>query len=183
MVFLPNSPILCNYEVSAGEVLTFFCIQNQIPMEEGPIFKIKEKAEKIAAHNDMFLVDVEIKQEDMNVIWVLVDAEQGGVNVDTCSKMSRELAFYIDEHDLIQGSYRLNVSSPGLSRPLSDKRQYKKNIGRTAKVKYKSDNDYNQAEGILSDVTENHLSLNTGSDNPTQIAFSDIVETKIIPKI
>jgi len=152
-------------------------------MVSDPLNKIKETAEKLAAQHDMFLVDVEIKQENMNVIWILVDSEKGGVNVDTCSKMSRELAFIIDEDELMQGSYRLNVSSPGLSRPLSDQRQYKKNIGRKAKVKYKTDNEYNQTEGILSDVDENNLFIDAGNDKSTQIAFSDIVETIIIPKI
>lgn len=152
-------------------------------MDSDPLKNIKKTAKQLAAQHDMFLVDVEIKQEDMNVIWVLVDSEKGGVNVDTCSKMSRELAYIIDEGELMQGSFRLNVSSPGLSRPLSDQRQYKKNVGRTAKVKYKTNNEYNQAEGILSDVNEYYLFIDTGNDKSTQIAFSDIVETKIIPKI
>jgi len=81
----------------------------------------------------MFIVDVEIKHQDMNVVWVSVDSEKGDVNLDKCSQISRELSFLIESENIFNKPYRLNVSSPGLSRPLTDNRQYAKNTGRTVK--------------------------------------------------
>ncbi len=131
----------------------------------------------------MFLVDIELKQQDMNVVWVYVDSEEGGVNLDVCSKISRELSFQVENEDIFPRSYRLNVSSPGLSRPLSDKRQYGKNIGRTVKVKYKQEGEYEKIEGILKEVTDNSVTIEDENGQTATIDFEHLVETKIVPKI
>ncbi|PWN06573.1 ribosome maturation factor RimP [Rhodohalobacter mucosus] len=146
--------------------------------------QLKEIAKPVVEQEDMFLVDVEVKPASTKEIWILVDSESGGVNVDTCSRISRELAFLLEEENLINSAYRLNVSSPGLARPLSDSRQYLKNSGRRVKVKYKSGDDYLTVEGELTHVV-NGTSFDVIADDGShiKIGFSDVVETKVIPKI
>lgn len=169
--------------MSAGEVLTFFCIQNPEQMTTETDKRIKELAEPVAEQRDMYVVDVEIKQDKGSVVWVLVDSEEGNVNVDHCSEISRELTLLLDEHDLFTGAYRLNVSTPGLGRPLSDWRQYKKNAGRTARIKYKTEEGYTEAEGKIDRVLPDSVTITTDNGTTTDIEFSTIAETKIIPKI
>ena len=131
----------------------------------------------------MFLVDIELKHQKMPEIWVLVDSEEDGVDLGKCSEISRELGVLMEESDLISGSFRLNVSSPGLSRPLSDIRQYKKNIGRLAKVKYKQDEEYLTAEGVI-DLAGDELFTVLHSDGKrSDIQYQSVIEAKIIPKI
>lgn len=144
---------------------------------------IKELADPVIKQEDMFLVDVEVKHKKVPEVWVLVDSEKGGVNVDICSSISRTVANLLEDENVLGGAYRLNVSSPGLSRPLSDKRQYPKNIGRTAKIKYKIDNNYLTAEGVIDTVENETIRVVDGDNGPIEIEFSQIVETKIIPKI
>lgn len=145
--------------------------------------RIEELALPLVEQEDMFLVDIEIKQQDMNVVWVYVDSAKGGVNLNVCSKISRELSFQVESEDIFPKSYRLNVSSPGLSRPLSDKRQYGKNKGRAVKVKYKQDGEYEKIEGILKDVTDDFVTIEDESGQAVTVEFDDLVETKIVPKI
>lgn len=152
-------------------------------MNSDPITRIKELAEPLVRQYDMFIIDVEIKQHEMNVIWVYADSEKGGVNLDECSKISRELSFLIESEELFERSYRLNVSSPGLSRPLTDKRQYAKNKGRTAKLKYKQAGNYEKVEGVLKDVSDDHVKIQPDTGKETTIRFEDLVETKIVPTI
>lgn len=152
-------------------------------MISDPLKRIKELAETLVSQTDMFLVDVELKQQEMNVVWVYVDSEKGGVNLDECSRISRELSFMVESEELFVKSYRLNVSSPGLSRPLSDRRQFAKNQGRTAKVKYKQNDSYEKIEGILKDVSEDHVKIQHDKGKETSIRFEDLVETKIVPTI
>lgn len=152
-------------------------------MISDPLKRIKELAETLVSQTDMFLVDVELKQQEMNVVWVYVDSETGGVNLDECSRISRELSLMVESEELFVKSYRLNVSSPGLSRPLSDRRQFAKNRGRTAKVKYKQDDSYEKIEGILKDVSEDYVKIQHDKDKETSIRFEDLVETKIVPTI
>jgi ribosome maturation factor RimP len=153
-------------------------------MPDELINSVKKISESIIAQEDMFLVDVEVKHAKLMEIWILVDSETSGVDIDSCSRISREVGHKIDEEGVIGSAYRLNVASPGLSRPLSDVRQYPKNTGRTARVKYKAGNDeYKTIEGILEKAGKDSFTISTADDKHQQIAYSDVVETKIIPKI
>ena len=152
-------------------------------MQKETIKQIKEIAEPIVAQQDMFLVDVEVKHQKTPEIWILVDSELGDINLDSCSKISRRVGEKMEEEDIFSGSYRLNVSSPGLSRPLSDKRQYPKNRGREIKVKYRKEDDYHTVTGVLKDVDPEKLVLVREKEDEMEILFDDLVESKIIPKI
>jgi ribosome maturation factor RimP len=152
-------------------------------MINDPLKRIEELALPLVEKENMFLVDIELKQQDMNVVWVYVDSEEGGVNLDVCSKISRELSFQVENEDIFHKAYRLNVSSPGLSRPLSDKRQYGKNIGRTLKVKYKQDGEYEKIEGVLKEVTDEFVTIEDENGQTVTINFENLVETKVVPKI
>ncbi len=152
-------------------------------MQSTLVDTVKKLAEPIAGQEGMFLVDVEVKGAGVPEIWVLVDTEEGGVNVDKCSQISRKLGLLLEEEEVFAKAYRLNVSSPGLSRPLSDRRQYGKNQGRTARVKYKKDGEYLTEEGTLLSANGEQIEVKIDDSRTISISFDDIVETKIIPKI
>ncbi|HET6528003.1 MAG TPA: ribosome maturation factor [Balneolaceae bacterium] len=150
-------------------------------MQNKVIDKVTELTESVLSATDFFLVDVEIKGSKAPEIWVSVDAEDRGVNMDECAEISNELSFLMEAHELFSGNYRINVSSPGLGRPLKDRRQYPKNVGHKAKIKYKKDGEYLKITGTLQKVTENDISIELDDKSIITIAFDDLVETKIIP--
>lgn len=148
------------------------------------IQNIKELAAPLAEEREMFVVDVEIKTGGgQTEVWVYVDAEEQGVNLDGCAEISNELGLLVEAHEIFDKKYRLNVSSPGLSRPLTDRRQYPKNLGRVASVKFKDDGEYIKLEGVITGMDDDQLILTDEEEQDTQIAFDAIVETKIIPVI
>lgn len=146
---------------------------------------IKDLAVPLAEEHNLFLVDIEIKTGGgQTEVWVLLDSEEGGVNLDHCAEISKELGFLVEAHELFNKKYRLNVSSPGLSRPLSDKRQYPKNVGRVATIKFRNnEGDYNKIEGVITGITEDTVAITDEEEAETQIPYEAIVETKIIPVI
>ncbi|MFA7059334.1 MAG: ribosome maturation factor RimP [Pedobacter sp.] len=81
------------------------------------------------------LVDIEFKRSGKELILCLFIDKDGGVNVDDCADVSRELSLIIDIEDFIPGNYSLEVSSPGLDRPLKNILDYKRFAGRLVKVK------------------------------------------------
>jgi len=143
--------------------------------------KISELAESVLGTTDFFLVDVEIKGGDIPEIWVSVDGRDRGVNMDECAEISNELSFLMDAYELFSGRYRINVSSPGLDRPLMDRRQYPKNRGRRVKVKYRQDGKSLKVEGTLQDVSEEDIVVELNEQTTVRLSFDDLVETKIIP--
>lgn len=159
--------------------------QNLLKMNIDILENIKELAAPLAEEQGLFVVDVELKTgSGQTEVWVLLDNENGGVNIDLCTNISKELGFLIEAHELFDSKYRLNVSSPGLSRPLSDKRQYKKNEGRVATIKFKKeDGEYKKIEGVITGVKEDIVAITDEEEVETEIPFEAIVKTKIIPVI
>ncbi len=81
------------------------------------------------------LVDVEYVKEGTS--WYLrcyIDKE-GGIFVDDCELVHRELGDLLDEQDFIDGSYILEVSSPGLERPLKKEKDFARSIGKEVEVR------------------------------------------------
>ena len=144
--------------------------------------KIIDLATPLAEEKGLYVLDAEIKAAGAEV-WVYLEADDRGVNLNECAKISNELGFLIEAHEVFDRKYRLNVSSPGLSRPLSDKRQYRKNEGRLASVKYKSSDDYLTVDGIITKVRDEDVVITDENEKEHSISFDAIVETKIIPVI
>lgn len=104
-------------------------------MKVKPIQEIQAALEPIATEMSIEIVEVEFKQGREPALTVYIDIE-GGVDLDTCEKFHRAIDPVLDELDPTDGApYTLNVSSPGLDRPLKTDRDYQKCIGQKVEVK------------------------------------------------
>lgn len=84
----------------------------------------------------MALVDVEYKREGRDmVLRLFIEREEGGISLDDCSAVSRELSDILDVEDFIPENYTLEVSSPGICRPLKKLADYQRFQGKLIKVK------------------------------------------------
>jgi len=101
-------------------------------MIEEKIASLLEAKFKEEEFRDFYLVDLEIHEPAR--IGVFVDADSG-LNTVQCAKLSRYLEEYLDEKNWKDGKYILEVSSPGVDRPLKFPRQYVKNIGKKIEIK------------------------------------------------
>jgi ribosome maturation factor RimP len=97
--------------------------------------KVRQIAAPLAAQEGMELVDVELGGPGgRQTLRVFID-RQGGVSLDDCSAMSRSVSAALDVEDPIAGAYDLEVSSPGLDRPLRTPDHFQKYQGERVKVK------------------------------------------------
>ncbi|MXV13958.1 ribosome maturation factor RimP [Hufsiella ginkgonis] len=97
-----------------------------------PEQRVRELAEeRIADRNDLFIVDVKLGGGRLEI---LVDGDQG-VKVQDCADISRHVGFHLEEENVIDHAYNLEVSSPGIDTPLKMERQYRKNEGRDLGIK------------------------------------------------
>ena len=113
------------------------------------------------------------------VLRVVVDAE-GGVGVDRIADLSRGLSRLLDEKDPVPGSYRLEVSSPGLERKLRRPAHYRKSVGREVKVKTAEPLDGERLHrGVLDEVGDDGfvLQLNNGV---RRIGFAQVSSAQTI---
>ncbi len=145
--------------------------------------KISELALRCIEDDSIFLVDVEIKgSHNKPIIWVLLESDKGGIKLDECAKISRQLQLLIEANEIAGSNFTLNVSSPGLSKPLMVKRQYKVNHGRHAKVKYNDGEKVVTEQGVIEDSNEDSFSLKTEKKSIT-ITYNQVLETLIQPVI
>ncbi|MBP7821378.1 MAG: ribosome maturation factor [Saprospiraceae bacterium] len=123
---------------------------------------------------DCFVVDVVIGNN--NKVEVFFDSDSG-VTIEKCRIINRYLEGHIDENKWIEGIYSLEVSSPGISRPLTFVRQYQRNIGRTLEVTL-TDGTTKKAKMILADdqkiILEESVKVKEGKKNVTQIITTEI---------
>ena len=97
--------------------------------------RIHEILDPILSRMGLELVDVTLRTEDGRwILRVTIDCE-GGVIVDHCTAVSRELSVHLDVEDLVPVKYYLEVSSPGLDRPLKDEKDFARFTGRRVLIK------------------------------------------------
>ena len=92
-------------------------------------------AEEVAAHQGVEVVDVEyVKERGEYFLRIFID-KPGGVTLDDCQAFSEEIGGLLDEVDPIPQSYSLEISSPGVERPLKKEGDFERFAGRLAAVK------------------------------------------------
>lgn len=100
-----------------------------------PVEIVAELAEQLAAPLRLEIVDVEFRREPGGrVLRVFID-KPGGVTLDDCQALSRRLSAKLDEVDPIEESYNLEVSSPGIERPLTKPKDYIRFAGHRVHVR------------------------------------------------
>ena len=120
------------------------------------------------------LVDVEYVKEKSDYYLQIFIHKQGGVSLDDCQIMSENLSKLLDEKDIIGNPYYLEVSSPGLDRPLKSDKDLERNIGKEVEVSlYKAVDNQKKYEGKLIAYNKENISIET-IDNEKILDRKDI---------
>jgi ribosome maturation factor RimP len=104
-------------------------------MSDYVIEKVQEFVEGLLPSMGLELVEIQYRQEGEGWVLRLFLDGPDGIGVDQCTKVSREISFFLDVEDLIPHAYNLEVSSPGLERPLRNVADFKRFVGKKARVK------------------------------------------------
>ena len=142
---------------------------------------VYELVTPIAESMGLTVLEVEYakKFDGMNLT-VVIDKE-GGVTINDCERLHRAIDAPLDELDPIDVAYTLNVSSPGLDRPLKLMWDYKRNLGKKIKVKlYKPLDGKKTIDGVLTSYDEDTFTVDVGK---TQITFIKKETAQVTPII
>lgn len=121
------------------------------------------------------LVDVEyVKEVGVWYLRAYIDKE-GGITVDDCEVISRLLGEWLDKEDFIDDSYILEVSSPGLGRPLKKEKDFARSIGKEVEVRlYKPLNKQKEYTGTLASYDAATVTVTLEDGNNLAFQKSDI---------
>ena len=141
------------------------------------IDRLRNIAERVAGSYGLEVFDLQYRRESngwMLRIFVDVRAADSGegaseisVSIEDCERVSRDVSAILDVEESIDHHYTLEVSSPGLDRPLRDARDYRRFAGRLAKIVVSEPVDGQQHfEGRLQGVEEDAVVIETGGGSP-----------------
>ncbi len=151
-------------------------------MSQGIVEAVKELLEPILQEGGFELVDIEYQREPIGwVLRVYADRPEGGITISDCQWISERLGTALDAYDVIPHSYTLEVSSPGLDRPLKNKRDFDKNIGVVVRIKTINpiDNQKNFKGKVVS-TSERGVTVHDVSRNSdVEIDYENIKSAKI----
>ena len=114
------------------------------------------------------LVDVEYVKEGADWYLRVYADKEGGINIDDCVLFSRALEAKLDAEDFIEDAYILEVSSPGLGRPLKKEKDYLRSIGKSIDIKlYQAKEKQKEFTGILKEYSNGHIILTIDEEDIT----------------
>ncbi|MFC1856176.1 ribosome maturation factor RimP [Thermodesulfobacteriota bacterium] len=144
------------------------------------IEKIIEFIEPFLSNEGYELVDAEMKNEQMGwTLRVYIDKEDG-VNVDDCANISREMGNLLEVEDIIPHKYHLEISSPGLNRPLRKREHFLKVVGERVKVKAKLPVEGGRNfKATLAEVTDSTIKLDYDQKS-IEVSLDNIEKANLI---
>ena len=131
-------------------------------MSKKEIYEQKAEAllEPIVAEHNFELVDVEYVKEGSNFYLRAYIDKPEGITVDDCEVVSRAFSQKLDEEDFIDEAYIMEVSSPGLGRPLKKEKDYKRSVGKELEIRtYRAINKEKEFYGILKEYNESIVTI------------------------
>jgi ribosome maturation factor RimP len=102
--------------------------------QETTVERVRAVAERVTAGRGFELADVEVKRERGGALVRLFVDKEGGIGLTELQSVSEEVSAILDAEDPFPASYTLEVSSPGLDRPLKTEADYRRFAGRLARV-------------------------------------------------
>ncbi|MEN8765753.1 MAG: ribosome assembly cofactor RimP [Wenyingzhuangia sp.] len=126
--------------------------------------------EALSEHEELFLVSLTIGAE--NKISIVIDGDKG-VPLRECIRVSRAVEAQLDREE---EDFSIDVSTPDISKPITLKRQYVKNLGRTLNVITEDD----KYEGTLDEVTDDHIVLSWKAREPKAIGKGKVTVQKSV---
>ena len=137
--------------------------------------KAEELVLPLVEANNFELVDVEyVKEAGTWYLRIYIDKE-GGININDCELVSRAFSEILDKEDPIEDAYILEVSSPGLGRPLKKDKDFQRHLGDEVEVRtYKPINKQKEFVGLLDAWDKESVTLQMESGEMMTIARTDI---------
>ncbi len=146
-------------------------------MSQREIYESKTEAliQPILDRMGFELVDVEYVKEGQEFYLRAYIDKPGGITIEDCVAVSREMNELLDEHDYISGTYTFEVSSPGLGRPLKKEKDYIRSMGKELEIRtYKAIDKQKEFYGILTAYDESTVTIVTEEEQTLVFNKSDI---------
>lgn len=140
--------------------------------------RIKEIAIQCLQQHGLELVEVSCHGKNRPTLRMLIDYPQGGINIEECAAMNDVISRALDETDIFIGGYILEVSSPGVDRPLKNKSDFLRVRNKKVRCFLKEPLDFKtEIEGLVGEAAEDYVTIISPQGN-INLAYADITKAK-----
>jgi len=148
-------------------------------MSKEIVDRVKAITDPILSNEGMELVEIEYRRESKGWVLRLYIDKEGGVTLDECTRISQEVGRSLDVEDFISTPYILEISSPGLPRPLKKEKDFMKYRNHMIKVKTVDPIEHRrQFKGKLLGITENRIEIEMDG-GVFQIPLSNVAKANL----
>jgi len=146
-----------------------------------PVNKLTELLRPLVADLGYEFVGLEYVAGRNALLRVYIDRPDAGVDLDDCEFVSGEIAALLDVEDPIRGHYNLEISSPGVARPLFTPEQFERFIGADVRIRLERMIDgRRKLKGRLLAVQQGEVEVEVDGE-PRRYGFDDIAKANIVP--
>jgi ribosome maturation factor RimP len=138
---------------------------------------VQELADRVATGHGVEVLELDLRgQGRRRVLRVILDAEEP-VEADVVEQVSKDLSRALDQADPVPGSYTLEVSTPGLSRPLHTRRDFRRQLGHQVAIVVEAPTS--PIQGIVVDTDDEAVVLEVDGDQ-VRVPLSEVVHGKVV---
>lgn len=136
--------------------------------------RIRSLAEPVLARHGVDLVELAVRRGRTQLVRVVADRESG-IDLETCARVSEELSRMLDADDPVVGRYTLEVTSPGLDRPLRTASDFRRVVGKRVRIVLAD----GQREGTLEEVEPDRVRVQTG-EGAVEVPLAEVASAKVV---
>lgn len=140
--------------------------------------RIHRLAQKACAELNLFLIDAKVRGTAHKPQVDIIADSESGITLKDCENLTRAMQDLLDVDEAITGNYRLNVSSPGIDRPLMEDYEFRRNIGHPVTVKLQTAEGEKQLIGKLCGFNDEFIELDQDKEKK-QIKRSEVQWVKV----
>ena len=149
-------------------------------MSDAVIERVREFADSLLPAMGLELFDVQFRREGHGWVLRLVVDREEGVKLDDCSRVSRETSDFLDVEDIIEHPYHLEVSSPGLERPLRTVEECRRHLGKKARFKVKEEVDSRRVIiGELQSIDKDEISVLSEEGETIKLNWENVQKARL----
>ncbi|MFN4186110.1 ribosome maturation factor RimP [Devosia sp. XGJD_8] len=166
--------------------MSFDLTEQRYIKETGLEARVSRIVEPVANGLGFSLVRVKITQENGMTLQIMAEDENGRFTIVNCEALSKDLSPVLDVEDPIDREYHLEVSSPGIDRPLVRKRDFAAHLGHEAKIELADMiNGRKRFRGFIKSVDDEAVTITlpdapAGTDPDHRLLFSTLAEAKLV---
>ena len=148
-------------------------------MDSGMARHIHDLIEPLVADLGFELVEVLLRTEQVGLVLRVVIYKEEGVSLGDCTAVSREVSHLLEVEDPLPGAYHLEVSSPGLDRPLKTERDFARNLGKKVWVLFEDGGEPFECTGIIGRTSAEAVVVEA-AEGPEEIGLATIKKAKLV---